>query len=377
MISRELEVTVNSFDEFLQLCWLIADMVEQGFSEADFAQLTALQNNKQVEFAIVFNGEPQTLRFSPAPSIFGDFSVILYAPVPILNMVREVVKQLLREEAGRPYPRAAIQIIPTEFAAIKDNIEQSKRHFIHIEPYEIDKPLLPWQSKYLGTPYLPKGMDYPQNIEGKPLYLLAQINFAEVPALENYPTEGILQIFIANDDLYGMEFVEPYDPQRQFALQKAQRNFKVIYHPQVTTNAKQLAQEDYVPPAPGTLPVDTECRLEFSIREEYVPLTDLNFARLLGSEWAQKISKDETLFEAYSEAIHSSGNKIGGYADFCQEDIRALAPQNEVWLLLLQINSADYVEIMWGDAGVGNFFIRATDLVARNFSNVLYNWDCA
>ncbi|MBO7381562.1 MAG: DUF1963 domain-containing protein, partial [Neisseriaceae bacterium] len=33
--------------------------------------------------------------------------------------------------------------------------------------------------------------------------------------------------------------------------------------------------------------------------------------------------------------------------------------------------------IMWGDAGVGNFFITADDLKKRDFSRVLYNWDCA
>ena len=34
------------------------------------------------------------------------------------------------------------------------------------------------------------------------------------------------------------------------------------------------------------------------------------------------------------------------------------------------------VEIMWGDSGVGNFFISEEDLKNLNFENVLYNWDC-
>ncbi len=34
--------------------------------------------------------------------------------------------------------------------------------------------------------------------------------------------------------------------------------------------------------------------------------------------------------------------------------------------------------IMWGDTGVGNFFISEKDLKDRNFSSsmILYNWDC-
>jgi uncharacterized protein YwqG len=33
-------------------------------------------------------------------------------------------------------------------------------------------------------------------------------------------------------------------------------------------------------------------------------------------------------------------------------------------------------EIMWGDSGVGNFFIHPEDLKKRDFSKVFYNWDC-
>ena len=31
---------------------------------------------------------------------------------------------------------------------------------------------------------------------------------------------------------------------------------------------------------------------------------------------------------------------------------------------------------MWGDAGVANFFISEQDLKNKDFTNVVYNWDC-
>ena len=31
---------------------------------------------------------------------------------------------------------------------------------------------------------------------------------------------------------------------------------------------------------------------------------------------------------------------------------------------------------MWGDAGIGAFFCSPEALAARDFSDVLYNWDC-
>ena len=64
-----------------------------------------------------------------------------------------------------------------------------------------------------------------------------------------------------------------------------------------------------------------------------------------------------------------------GYPYFTQEDPRYNKKFAEYDTLLLQIDSeGEYV--MWGDAGVGNFFIRRQDLVDKNFSDVLYNWDC-
>lgn len=34
------------------------------------------------------------------------------------------------------------------------------------------------------------------------------------------------------------------------------------------------------------------------------------------------------------------------------------------------------MDIMWGDCGVANFFIHPDDLKNKDFSKVLYNWDC-
>ena len=61
------------------------------------------------------------------------------------------------------------------------------------------------QSKFLGQPFLPVGMDYPEDSKGTPMILLAQINFSEQPSLPEYPSEGILQLFVSPDDWYDSE----------------------------------------------------------------------------------------------------------------------------------------------------------------------------
>jgi uncharacterized protein YwqG len=47
-----------------------------------------------------------------------------------------------------------------------------------------------------------------------------------------------------------------------------------------------------------------------------------------------------------------------------------------VYRLLFQMDIDDEAGIMWGDSGVANFFISQPDLESKNFSRVLYNWDC-
>ena len=38
--------------------------------------------------------------------------------------------------------------------------------------------------------------------------------------------------------------------------------------------------------------------------------------------------------------------------------------------------SDSFKDIMWGDSGTGEFFITPEDLINKDFTNVLYNWDC-
>ena len=37
---------------------------------------------------------------------------------------------------------------------------------------------------------------------------------------------------------------------------------------------------------------------------------------------------------------------------------------------------SDGEEVLWGDCGVANFFIKDEDLAKKDFSNILYSWDC-
>jgi uncharacterized protein YwqG len=51
-----------------------------------------------------------------------------------------------------------------------------------------------------STPWLPLGQKVPTDVGGAPMTFLAQINFAEMPPLEGFPTEGLIQFFCENCD---------------------------------------------------------------------------------------------------------------------------------------------------------------------------------
>lgn len=100
------------------------------------------------------------------------------------NIKEQIIKTL--QTAFKPYVRDSVQLTP---------LAQS--------------PQYPWSSKFGGIPYWPLGMDYPKTNDGEKLLLLAQLNFSELPHIQNYPQDGLLQFFVADDDLYGCDFEKP------------------------------------------------------------------------------------------------------------------------------------------------------------------------
>ena len=75
--------------------------------------------------------------------------------------------------------------------------------------------------------------------------------------------------------------------------------------------------------------------------------------------------------------LSASGHRLGGYPFFTQTDPRQYNEKIQDYILLFQLDTDDAEnDIMWGDSGVGNFFIHPEDLKKRDFSKVVYNWDC-
>lgn len=249
-------------------------------------------------------------------------------------------------------------MIPEFLNEFKTQLEKYKLETIKISatPLEKGESLQISDSKFLGKPYLPKEMEYPKDKENNPMVLWTQINFADVPVLDGYPDQGILQFFVS---------AEWFDMD----------DYKVVFHNNITeefqTDFSFLTEEMY-----EESPIYREHKLDFSKEIEYGSSEDFRFDMRFNDkdywDFQETLTKNQT--EEIEKIIDGTGHKIGGYAYFTQADIRDCNKNLKQDLLLLQIDTDD--EIMFGDSGVANFFINPEDLKNKRFEKAWFNWDC-
>ncbi len=274
---------------------------------------------------------------------------------------------------------------------VLDILEKNKKPMIKISLSD-DKPNL-FQSKFGGVPYLPKDMEVPKNKENKQLTLLAQINIEELPKNNIYPMEeGMLQFWILNDDVLGLDYDTHLGD-----------GFKVIYYKDIDKSVtEEEVLEKYKPykDEDSYFPIENEFSLIFKLTDGYFSDSSVDFSEIVDREMKKfhleskekykeilKIYDDEKFLSYWDiwdileedkeigKKLFEAGHKIGGYPNFTQSDIREIGDYD---ILLLQIDSEgiEKNEIIWGDCGIANFFIREKDLKELNFEKVIYNWDC-
>ena len=274
---------------------------------------------------------------------------------------------------------------------VLDILEKNKKSMIKISLSD-DKPNL-FQSKFGGVPYLPKNVEVPKNKKNEQLTLLAQINIEELPKNNIYPMkEGILQFWILNDDVLGLD----YDTHLG-------NGFKVVYYKEIDKSVtEEEVLEKYKPykDEDSYFPVEGEFSLSFKLTDGYFLDSNDDFREIVNREMKkfhiENKEKYKEILKVYDDKeylsywdiwdileedkeigkkLFEAGHKIGGFPNFTQSDVREIGDYE---ILLLQIDSegTEKNEIMWGDCGIANFFIREKDLKELNFEKVIYNWDC-
>jgi len=241
-----------------------------------------------------------------------------------------------------------------------------------------------FDSKLGGLPYWTPEKNYPTNSDGEQLILLAQINFEREKVNSPLPTNGMLQFFITNDDMLGMNSDD----------QTEQNNFRVIYHEKINYNInKEDVEKLNIPTSNEKVGEDfaiiKECKISLEKGLDYIKHGDVKFDNFLKIAYKEVFKKEPNKEDIYFHAlnddernsldqeleINKSNHKMLGYSYFTQEDPRYDEKYRNYDTLLLQIDSeSKYVK--WGGTGIGNFFISKKSLLEKDFSKILYNWDC-
>lgn len=258
-----------------------------------------------------------------------------------------------------------IVTLPPELEPFREKILESRKNYVRVIAEE-ERPTLPWESKIGGLPYLPAGALHPAAPDGSPLTLLAQVNFGDLPPLPLFPTEGLLQFFIHDDSSYGLNFDDPFDQSR----------FRVQYFREPIRDEDALEPGRPMPGHYQYLPINPykSFPIRFELAEEVVQPQDFHFNQIMGADFFGRFGQKKwELMHQLGQAVRSHPHKIGGYAHFAQDDPRNPELPME---LLFQLGSDEAIQCMWGDMGIANFFICHEALERRDFSRVMYNWDC-
>lgn len=305
---------------------------------------------------------------------------------------------VLQTETAKPE-----SVLKTQTAAVEYDIEKilkkidgqfPPKPMVKLVPSRSERELSVFESKLGGIPYMPTDFEYPTGksgiFKGRPLRLLAQLNFENLPHIENFPEKGILQFFCSDDEedsAYGLDFDDS----------TSQNGFRVLYHENIIADESRLMSKERLPvfaDNSGIFPFKGEFLLEADAAEMCpISASDYHFENAVLEQWSKVTGKKYNssgeadgldyakLWEKLYDVRACEHTCIGGYPFFTQTDSRDCSDKMRTYSVMLFQCSSSYEdnsedEIMWGDMGVANFFITEDDLKNLDFSKVAYNWDC-
>lgn len=239
------------------------------------------------------------------------------------------------------------------------------------------------KSKIGGRPNLREGAMWP-SWQGKPQAFLAQLDLEEVRQAsgpEWLPDRGTLYFFYDSDQgTWGFSTKDRgswtvlFDASREPlpAMPRGPNTPDALEYPE-----QALAMElKETLPTPERLGIDLADLSDQALDE--LDAADMAFdpdfpCHQIGG-WPRPIQNDHMELECQ---LASNGIDCGDAGAYQGEAARASAPGASEWRLLLQLDSDDVSDMMWGDLGRLYFWIRERDARAGDFTNVWMILQCS
>lgn len=237
------------------------------------------------------------------------------------------------------------------------------------------------RSRVGGLPQLGDAFAWPSR-DGRPLSFLAQIDLEEARAADGLvwlPDRGMLFFFYQADD--GPWGFSPDDkdswavlfdaaPERA-DLERRPPEPAPMQFPEypVSFRARQSL------PSPERLETDTSAldEADWEVLQAAIDLDGYDPPWHQIGGWPRPVQNDDMEVECQ---LASNGVDCGGPEGSRSEKAIALRPGATEWRLLLQLDSDDDSEMMWGDSGILYFWIREADARAGDFSKACMILQC-
>lgn len=214
---------------------------------------------------------------------------------------------------------------------------------------------------YLGA--VTDDFTWPQGYNDQPMCLIAQLNLAELPALEGYPTEGLLQFFVADDFSFGTD--ESLTDGKPGCLV---RLIPTTEFSQVRAEEHPAHYADFLLSGGGFTVSGELFQQPLSTAENPVVLHELgNYGLPTDAASQRKLRRiiaaqePETFPTIYGD----------GWGIFFHWDPREVGDGQRL-LFQLHAHSADGVDLILGSEGCMSFFIKEDALTRGDFSQVSY-----
>ncbi len=261
------------------------------------------------------------------------------------------------------------------YAAAADALKAKTRPCVHLvaDP-SAGKPL---GSRLGGRPDLPDTGQWPK-YKGKSMAFLAQLNLNEIAAgarPSTLPAAGMLYFFYdAEQSTWG------FDP-------KDKGSWAVLYRESTSEAAPPADYPSDLPKEARYRSVPVKLAPDESIPDPAEILSALSLSEAqedeIGEVYGQYSEQSSPCHQllGYPQAIQdnemeldcqlaSHGLYVGDGKGYKDPRVKTLRAGARNWRLLLQIDSDDAAEMMWGDAGMLYFWITESDLKERRFENV-------
>lgn len=217
-----------------------------------------------------------------------------------------------------------------------------------------------------------------KSAQTRPLSFIAQINLSKISKYDKdnlLPKTGFLYFFYsAEQDAWGFDNID-------------KNKFKVIYY---DGNISELNRIDFPKDLPEyscfkpcSVDIKSEVDLPSYGHKIYEDFTDEE----IDTFW-ENINNEDNINKllGYSNNIQgemelecelvTNGLYCGDPSGYNDPKAKKLEPNAKNWQLLLQIDSNEENEMMWGDGGRLYFWIKKDDLLNKNFDKTWFSLQC-